>query len=76
MNSRASGVAGERLHGERTFPNRAASCAKVLVLAGVQNCGMAALLDRLLHHTHILKCGPRSWRTKVHTSLPTHDAVK
>ncbi len=145
MNSRASGVAGERLHGERTFANRAASCAKVLVLAGVQNCGMAALLesliaarrrirlrdldpategtarvpcrncrrygrrpveprrqlhercaihstrcwpgktppaavtallDRLLHHAHILKCGPRSWRTKVHTSLPTHDAVK
>src|ERR1051326_6604879 len=25
---------------------------------------VTALLDRLLHHTHILKCGPRSWRTK------------
>ena len=37
---------------------------------------VTALLDRLLHHAHILKCGPRSWRTKVHTSLPTHDAVK
>ena len=22
------------------------------------------MLDRLLHHGHILKCGPRSWRTK------------
>ena len=37
---------------------------------------VTALLDRLLHHAHILKCGPRSWRTKVHTSLRTHDAVK
>jgi DNA replication protein DnaC len=24
-----------------------------------------AMLDRLLHHGHILKCGPRSWRTKM-----------
>ena len=23
------------------------------------------MLDRLLHHGHILKCGPRSWRTKT-----------
>ena len=37
---------------------------------------VTALLDRLLHHAHILKCGPRSWRTKVQTSLRTHDAVK
>jgi DNA replication protein DnaC len=22
-------------------------------------------LDRLLHHGHVLKCGPRSWRTKL-----------
>lgn len=27
-----------------------------------------AMLDRILHHGHILKCGPRSWRTK---SAPT-----
>jgi DNA replication protein DnaC len=26
---------------------------------------VAALLDRLLHHAHVLKCGPRSWRTKT-----------
>lgn len=26
---------------------------------------VTALLDRLLHHAHVLKCGPRSWRTKV-----------
>lgn len=25
---------------------------------------VSALLDRLLHHSHVLKCGPRSWRTK------------
>jgi len=26
---------------------------------------VSALLDRLLHHGHVLKCGPRSWRTKT-----------
>jgi DNA replication protein DnaC len=30
---------------------------------------VTALLDRLLHHAHVLKCGPRSWRTKVQTDL-------
>jgi DNA replication protein DnaC len=25
---------------------------------------VTAMLDRLLHHGHLLKCGPRSWRTK------------
>jgi len=30
---------------------------------------VTALLDRLLHHAHILKCGPRSWRTKTDTDL-------
>ena len=25
---------------------------------------VSAMLDRLLHHAHVLKCGPRSWRTK------------
>ena len=25
---------------------------------------VTALLDRVLHHAHILKCGPRSWRTR------------
>jgi DNA replication protein DnaC len=24
-----------------------------------------AMLDRVLHHGHVLKCGPRSWRTKT-----------
>ncbi len=26
---------------------------------------VTAMLDRLLHHGHLLKCGPRSWRTKI-----------
>jgi DNA replication protein DnaC len=25
---------------------------------------VGSMLDRLLHHGHVLKCGPRSWRTK------------
>jgi DNA replication protein DnaC len=37
---------------------------------------VAALLDRLLHHAHVLKCGPRSWRTKVHTDLRVEEPPK
>ena len=37
---------------------------------------VTALLDRLLHHAHVLKCGPRSWRTKVHTDLRPDEATK
>jgi DNA replication protein DnaC len=37
---------------------------------------VTALLDRLLHHAHVLKCGPRSWRTKVHTDLRSEDGVR
>ncbi|HKZ00906.1 MAG TPA: IS21-like element helper ATPase IstB [Pyrinomonadaceae bacterium] len=29
---------------------------------------VTAMLDRLLHHGHVLKCGPRSWRTKTELS--------
>jgi DNA replication protein DnaC len=35
------------------------------------NTTVTALLDRLLHHAHILKCGPRSWRShagNLHTN--------
>lgn len=36
---------------------------------------VTALLDRLLHHAHVLTCGPRSWRTKLtvasDTTLPS-----
>jgi DNA replication protein DnaC len=37
---------------------------------------VAALLDRLLHHGHVLKCGPRSWRTKVETDLRPEESVR
>jgi DNA replication protein DnaC len=37
---------------------------------------MTALLDRLLHHAHVLKCGPRSWRTKLGHNLHEAEAVK
>ncbi len=30
---------------------------------------VTALLDRLLHHAHVLKCGPRSWRTPTGATL-------
>jgi DNA replication protein DnaC len=29
---------------------------------------VSAMLDRLLHHGHVLKCGPRSWRTRTDAS--------
>jgi DNA replication protein DnaC len=32
---------------------------------------VTAMLDRLLHHGHVLKCGPRSWRTKI--DLPAQE---
>jgi DNA replication protein DnaC len=32
---------------------------------------VTAMLDRLLHHGHVLKCGPRSWRTKTAASSAT-----
>ncbi len=29
---------------------------------------VSAMLDRLLHHGHVIKCGPQSWRTKLDTT--------
>ena len=37
---------------------------------------VAAMLDRLLHHGHVLKCGPRSWRTKIGDSLQSEEATR
>src|SRR5882672_8883407 len=37
---------------------------------------VTALLDRLLHHAHVIKCGPRSWRTKVHGDLQQEQAAR
>ena len=28
---------------------------------------ITAMLDRLLHHAHVLTCGPKSWRTRLHS---------
>ena len=48
----------------------------------VEDCGkllgdtaaVTAMLDRLLHHGHVLKCGPRSWRTRL--QLPEPEQAK
>jgi len=34
---------------------------------------VTAMLDRLLHHGHVFKCGPHSWRTK--TDLPAQETA-
>ena len=43
------------------------------------NAAVTAMLDRLLHHGHVIKCGPRSWRTKTDSNtaevLATNDAT-
>ena len=31
---------------------------------------VSSMLDRLLHHGHVLQCGPRSWRTKTAAAVP------
>jgi DNA replication protein DnaC len=36
---------------------------------------ISAMLDRLLHHGHVLKCGPRSWRTKGGALNDSHQTV-
>jgi len=37
---------------------------------------VTALLDRLLHHAHVVKCGPRSWRTKISGDLRAQEAAR
>ena len=37
---------------------------------------VTAMLDRLLHHAHVLKCGPRSWRTKLQTDIAKQEATR
>jgi len=32
---------------------------------------VSSMLDRILHHGHVLKCGPRSWRTKTVAAAAT-----
>jgi DNA replication protein DnaC len=40
------------------------------------NAAVTALLDRLLHHAHVLQCGPKSWRTHHAASLPKDPASR
>ena len=37
---------------------------------------VTAMLDRLLHHGHILKCGPKSWRARTQPSLHKEAATR
>ncbi|MCB1034126.1 MAG: IS21-like element helper ATPase IstB [Acidobacteria bacterium] len=37
---------------------------------------VTAMLDRLLHHGHLLQCGPRSWRTKAQPDLSSRPSAK
>src|SRR2546421_738400 len=37
---------------------------------------VAAMLDRLLHHAHLLTCGPKSWRMKEHADLRQQEVAK
>jgi DNA replication protein DnaC len=37
---------------------------------------VTAMLDRLLHHGHILKCGPKSWRARSQPSLHKEAATR
>jgi DNA replication protein DnaC len=45
-------------------------------LLGGDNAAVTALLDRLLHNGHVLKSGPKSWRTKPKTSLRKQRSVR
>jgi hypothetical protein len=49
----------------RTSPAASGSWARGKLLGDTyrHRGAVTALLDRLLHHAHVLQCGPRSWRT-------------
>jgi DNA replication protein DnaC len=40
------------------------------------NAAVSAMLDRLLHHSHVLKCGPRSWRTRLQGDLQRAEVAR
>jgi DNA replication protein DnaC len=37
---------------------------------------VTAILDRVLHHAHVLKCGPKSWRMQQHATLRNREVVQ
>ena len=45
---------------------RCASCAPIDDWGRLlgDTAAVTAMLDRLLHHAHLIKCGPKSWRTR------------
>ena len=43
-------------------------------VSGYLKAAGVAVRGRLLHHAHVLKSGPRSWRTKIHTDLRSEAA--
>ena len=51
------------------------TCRRLGQLLG-DTVAVTALLDRLLHDAHVLKCGPRSWRTKVQADLRPEEGPK
>jgi hypothetical protein len=68
------GVTGAlSLHG-RTFKGFPRPAGVRGVRAGDSCACKRAMLDLLPHHGHVLKCGPRSWRTK--TDLPPQEAAE
>ena len=78
LGMRKLGHSGRRAAGDRHAPLRTRQhptdfqppCGRLGKLLG-DGAAVTAMLDRLLHHGHILKCGPRSWRTK--TDLPDQE---
>lgn len=40
------------------------------------NAAVTALLDRLLHHAHVLSCGPKSYRTQLQSDLPKKESPR
>lgn len=58
-------LVGKRIHALRQ--ERGLARPQMAKLLG-DAAAVSAMLDRLLHHGHVLKFGPRSWRTK--TDLP------
>jgi len=70
----AQGVHGIGGDGTAADRGRGSTASTLLTSNGpVEDCGkllggvaaVTALRDRILHHRHVLKSGPRSWRTRA-----------
>ena len=49
--------------GMRKLPHTASEDLLEIIMRRYER--FSAMLDRLVHHGHVLKCGSRSWRTKT-----------